>query len=189
MIALTLATVLAACTFDTSGIGPTTDAAVNDAPLIDSPPDVNPEDDEDNDGVVNENDNCVFVANPGQEDEDGDNVGDACDNCPDLANPDQDDRDTDNIGDFCDDSDGDGVMDNADNCWNGSASSYMMPHRSSRSKARRNCSAYSRQSRSRIPASWSISQKVPASFEQRSSITIRHCARAKRTLLLCLCNS
>ena len=40
----------------------------------------------DNDGVFNQDDNCVFVSNPSQEDVDGDeNGGDACDPC-DSAN-------------------------------------------------------------------------------------------------------
>ena len=38
--------------------------------------------DVDNDGVVNRDDNCMFVSNPSQEDADGDdNGGDACDPC------------------------------------------------------------------------------------------------------------
>lgn len=74
--------------------------------------------DSDNDGIVNKDDNCVSVPNPGQADTDpgltvcgmsgdqpgvsyndcitsppGDGVGDACDNCPKLVNPDQEDSD------------------------------------------------------------------------------------------------
>jgi hypothetical protein len=118
LIALTLAVTFAGCRFDTGGIAPTGDADIPDTPG----PDVNPGGDEDGDGVINDVDNCVFVANPGQEDTDiggGDGVGDACDNCPEDINPDQNDqKDGDGIGDFCDDSDGDTVMDYADNCWN-----------------------------------------------------------------------
>ena len=71
----------------------------------------------DEDGVLNQNDNCPLDANPGQEDiGDGDGVGDVCDNCPNDANPDQADFDGDGVGDVCDDSDGDGVLDAVDNC-------------------------------------------------------------------------
>ena len=83
--------------------------------------------DSDNDGFLDENDNCPFVSNPGQQDADADGVGDACDNCPNAENPNQLDSDNDGIGDLCDncpnaynpnqlDSDADGVADACDNC-------------------------------------------------------------------------
>jgi len=101
--------------------------------------------DDDNDGLLDGVDNCLLVANPDQTDTDGDGVGDACDNCVAVANPDQSDVDFDGVGDVCDscvtppdaslesgiitsatiliadpacepDSDGDGVLDAADNC-------------------------------------------------------------------------
>ena len=46
--------------------------------------------DRDRDGIPDALDNCLNVANPGQEDRDGDGVGDACDACPTIpvADPD-----------------------------------------------------------------------------------------------------
>lgn len=45
--------------------------------------DMNP--DIDNDGILNNDDNCVDVFNPNQEDVDGDLIGDACDPCNNLV--------------------------------------------------------------------------------------------------------
>ncbi|TWT46225.1 Alpha-agarase precursor [Phycisphaerae bacterium RAS1] len=95
-------------------------------PILGCPPVVN---DTDGDGVADEQDNCVAVANADQTDTDGDGVGDACDNCPKDANADQADSDNDGVGDVCDncpndantnqtDSDDDGIGDACDNCPN-----------------------------------------------------------------------
>jgi len=80
--------------------------------------------DTDGDGIANDNDNCPFVYNPGQEDSDADGIGNVCDNCPAIANPYQEDADEDGAGDICDpcpndpldDGDGDGLCADADNC-------------------------------------------------------------------------
>jgi hypothetical protein len=93
--------------------------------------------DQDLDGIVDWQDNCVFTPNPGQEDGDEDKIGDVCDNCPSIANPEQEDDDGDGVGDgvgdVCDncpntlnardpftgeqnDDDGDGIGDACDNC-------------------------------------------------------------------------
>ena len=92
--------------------------------------------DGDNDGILNDVDNCPEDANTDQGDVDGDGLGDACDprddrpqdadldgvldvndNCPTVANADQANLDQDGIGDACDgDRDGDGVGNAVDNC-------------------------------------------------------------------------
>jgi thrombospondin 2/3/4/5 len=43
----------------------------------------------DNDGVLNERDNCPKTPNSDQKDTDNDGIGDACDNCPEMSNRDQ----------------------------------------------------------------------------------------------------
>jgi Thrombospondin type 3 repeat len=87
---------------------------------------VNP--DLDDDGVLNEEDNCPNIANAGQEDNDSDGYGDVCDddddndgvldvvdNCQYAANPGQEDCEGDGLGDVCDpDDDNDGVLDGDD---------------------------------------------------------------------------
>ena len=75
--------------------------------------------DGDDDGVVDEEDNCPNDANELQSDGDGDGVGDICDNCRMVANPEQLDRDEDGAGDACDgdiDRDGDGFSETAGDC-------------------------------------------------------------------------
>jgi hypothetical protein len=58
--------------------------------------------DSDSDGVVDNADNCLRLANSGQFDLDADTLGDICDNCPRDANPGQSDSDGDGAGDVCD---------------------------------------------------------------------------------------
>jgi hypothetical protein len=80
--------------------------------------------DDDDDGIVDDADNCPWDANPLQEDTDTDGLGDLCDNCPWDANPLQEDTDADGLGDACDacpndranDMDRDGICGNVDNC-------------------------------------------------------------------------
>ena len=81
--------------------------------------------DDDNDGIINNCDNCKDLANPGQSDLDSDGIGDACDNCPSQTNANQKDKDKDGVGDACDvcpgeddllDTDADGIPDCLDSC-------------------------------------------------------------------------
>ena len=94
--------------------------------------------DTDEDGVADNEDNCVDQANPSQKDGDGDGKGDDCDrtpagdaddddvgdgedNCVNESNPNQRDTDGDGKGDACDntptgDVDDDGVDNADDNC-------------------------------------------------------------------------
>jgi len=83
--------------------------------------------DPDADGVPSAADNCMLIANAGQEDGDRDGIGDACDRCPAVADPEQRDSDADGVGDACDncpavsnadqrDSDFDGIGDACDDC-------------------------------------------------------------------------
>ncbi len=63
------------------------DGSANRLTVTSEPPD------QDDDGIADSKDNCITVANAGQENADGDILGDACDNCPDRKNPDQGDSD------------------------------------------------------------------------------------------------
>jgi thrombospondin type 3 repeat protein len=57
--------------------------------------------DTDGDGILDQIDDCVGLANPDQVDTDGDGLGDACDPCPTGSNHDEDK---------------DGILDGCDNC-------------------------------------------------------------------------
>jgi len=98
------------------------------------------EGDNDSDGIINDDDNCIDDPNFYQENIDSDIYGDVCDNCADDGNDDQKDSDSDGAGDICDnciaapnsgqddldsdaigdvcdiDMDGDGIPDIGDNC-------------------------------------------------------------------------
>ncbi|MCK4657786.1 MAG: hypothetical protein KAT85_12160, partial [candidate division Zixibacteria bacterium] len=58
--------------------------------------------DADDDGYLNENDNCWLLADSDTTDTDGDGIGDPCDNCPDDYNVYQYNEDLDQWGDACD---------------------------------------------------------------------------------------
>lgn len=81
--------------------------------------------DADEDGVLNEEDNCPFVPNKSQKDVDEDRIGDLCDNAVEKRNSSQTDVDKDGVGDVIDncklvpnekqkDKDGDGIGDECD---------------------------------------------------------------------------
>ena len=86
--------------------------------------------DDDNDGVLDEVDNCPTVENLDQANNDDDELGDACDpdddedgvpdetdDCPLVADPGQQNSDNDPFGDACDtDDDNDEILDDEDNC-------------------------------------------------------------------------
>ena len=72
------------------------------------------ETDSDGDGVLDLDDGCAQIATPSQVDGDRDGRPNACDDCPAAFNPRQTDFNGDGIGDACQDSDGDGVLDDAD---------------------------------------------------------------------------
>jgi hypothetical protein len=58
--------------------------------------------DGDLDGVHDNQDNCIELANANQTDADADGVGDTCDSCPSVPSADQTDTDADGLGDACD---------------------------------------------------------------------------------------
>jgi hypothetical protein len=69
----------------------------------DSGVDSAPNADDDSDGILNKDDNCVSVSNANQANEDRDPRGDACDPCPvDAAVGADNDTDMDGVGDGCD---------------------------------------------------------------------------------------
>lgn len=57
--------------------------------------------DQDNDGHLDNADNCPMTANTDQADRDGDGVGDACDNCIAVVNRNQADSNANGTGDAC----------------------------------------------------------------------------------------
>ena len=102
-------------------------AAPNGDPGPMGRPALDPQGDEDDDGVINQIDNCPTTSNPNQLDSDSNDIGDACeqdlappvtydpardsdldgtpdrlDTCPELNSPDQRDGDRDGVGDVCD---------------------------------------------------------------------------------------
>lgn len=87
-------------------------------------PPLPPERDNDGDGIVNPDDNCVLLANADQSDSDADGFGDVCDPCADADTQTGVDADGDGVDDGCDsclngrnhDEDGDGVGDDCDVC-------------------------------------------------------------------------
>lgn len=70
--------------------------------------------DGDNDGVIDEEDNCPMVPNPNQADSDNDTIGDACDQCE--GQDDTIDVNQNEVPDCLEDADQDGVADFDDNC-------------------------------------------------------------------------
>ncbi|MCB9852134.1 MAG: thrombospondin type 3 repeat-containing protein [Phycisphaerales bacterium] len=82
-----------------NGIPDSCELANNDCNANMVPDDCEP--DQDDDGVIDDCDNCVDFRNPNQTDIDGDGFGDVCDNCPNIPNVDQADMNEDGVGDIC----------------------------------------------------------------------------------------
>lgn len=87
----------------------------DNCPFVSNEDQLNSDDDDDNDGVLDDQDNCPTTPNSNQADLNLDGVGDACandqdgdgilngqDNCNEVPNPDQADQDGDGRGDACD---------------------------------------------------------------------------------------
>ena len=109
--ALLLAAVLAGCGFSVEGGSARGDGGPGDRDAdvtgdaivpLDVLPDGNATVDSDGDGVFDDVDNCIGVANPNQRDHDGDAHGDVCDRCPHLPSATDPDTDGDGVGDACD---------------------------------------------------------------------------------------
>ncbi len=96
-------------TYDARAVDPSGNFAVTSCTQTYDP-------DQDGDGVIDAEDNCVLTLNGDQTDSDEDGIGDLCDICPDASDPAQADRDNDGVGDACSDKDKDGVLDIEDNC-------------------------------------------------------------------------
>ena len=88
-----------------------------DAPLVATLEVLDDNGDVDGDGVINNDDLCVELPNPGQEDADGDGFGDICDVCPGVADPAQEDQDGDGVGDRCDCAPYDGGSASLEEAW------------------------------------------------------------------------
>lgn len=107
MVRALLVMMLAGCGFAVEGGSARSDGGPDDRdadPTVDAPapPDGNPAVDTDGDGLFDDADNCIDVANPNQRDHDGDAHGDVCDRCPHLPSATDPDTDGDGVGDACD---------------------------------------------------------------------------------------
>jgi len=76
------------------------------------------ENDKDSDWIIDNKDNCKYIANTNQADNDKDWIWDVCDNCTNIQNKDQLDFNKNGVWDICEDSDWDGVTWLTDNCIN-----------------------------------------------------------------------